>query len=87
VNGGRNPRNSGDELKTGTLFAVKSMVATALTGGPLSMPSAAEGGGRRPAFTEAYRSAKIGHRGRWQDASPDVELPVVVISDRVSRRF
>jgi hypothetical protein len=54
VDGGLNPRKFGAREKTGTEFAVDPMVATMLAGGPLSMPLAAEGGGRSPAFTGAY---------------------------------
>ncbi len=38
---------------------------TALAGSPLSMPSAAEGGGRRPAFTGGCQPATIAQRDRW----------------------
>ena len=51
VDGGQNPRKSGAGRKTGTNLAVDLFTAYGLGGKPLSTPLAAEGGGRRPAFT------------------------------------
>jgi hypothetical protein len=56
-------------------FAVDSMVATVLAGRLLSMPSAAEGGGRSPAFTAAYQPATIGHRDQWLGATDYFSQP------------
>ncbi len=64
VGGGLNPRESGAWVKTGTKLAVGSTLATKAGSRPLSMPSAAAGGGRRPTFTRVYHLGTIGHRGR-----------------------
>src|SRR5207344_334095 len=42
-----------------------SIICKGLSGGPLSTPTAAEGGGRRPAFTEGCRTAILEHQERW----------------------
>ena len=71
VDGGVNPRKSGDDRKSGTRIAAPdrppgrlSIRCKRLFGGPLSTPSAAEGGGRRPAFTEGCRTVILDHQER-----------------------
>lgn len=51
VDGGQNPHINGDKPKAGTEFAVAPPGQRGWTADRLSTPSAAEGGGRRPAFT------------------------------------
>ena len=51
ADGGQNPHINGDKPKAGTEFAVAPPGPRGWTAGRLSTPSAAEGGGRRPAFT------------------------------------
>ena len=54
VAGGVNPRKSGAGRKVGTKIAVELFEATGSGGEPLSMPPAAEGGGRRPALCAGH---------------------------------
>jgi len=63
VDGGQNPRINGDERKAGTVLAVTPSEPKDWTTGPLSTPSAAEGGGRRPAFTGGLPSRHTGRPG------------------------
>ena len=87
VDGGLNPRISGAVSKIGTKFAVKSTVARRLGDGPMSTPSAAGGGGQRPAFTGVHRPVKIVHRGPWHGGMRHA-LPMVVHSpERTPRRI
>jgi hypothetical protein len=72
VDGGVNPRNPAMTEKLARdlpardqpLLAVCSIKCKRLFGGPLSTPTAAEGGGRRPAFTEGCRTAILDHQER-----------------------
>src|SRR5208282_1645541 len=71
VNGGLNPRINGARQKTGTeLAGAPSRFLPSFdqmpqrSGSPLSTPSAATGGGRRPAFTEGCLTATLDDRGR-----------------------
>jgi hypothetical protein len=57
-----------------------------LAGSPLSMPRAAEGGGRRPAFTGDYQPVTIGHRDRWLSASDRAFLVDNTVQQRTARR-
>ena len=56
VDGGQDPRLNGAEAKVGTRLAVTPSEPKGWRAGPLSTPSAAEGGGRRPAFTAGQPS-------------------------------
>ena len=59
VDGGENPRLFGGGEKVGTNFAVELLAAKSRGERPLPTPIAAEGGGRRPAFTGGWRPATI----------------------------
>ena len=63
MDGGQNPRLNGDERKAGTVLAVTPSEPKGWTAGGLSTPSAAEGGGRRPAFTGGQPSRHTGRPG------------------------
>src|SRR5277367_6288487 len=83
VNGGPNPRKSGAGRKIGMTFAVGvSLSLPSFDQQPtaacshLSTPSAAEGGGRRPAFTGGWHAATLGHRIRRLATVAHLGLPV-----------
>ncbi len=86
VDGGRNPRIDGGVGKTGTELAVESTVATGLPGSPLSMPSAAEGGGQRPAFT-GVSAATIAHTKCVASGTFGRRITVVAFSSPKHRHF
>jgi len=58
VDGGGNPRKSGDGQKVGTKIALELFEANGLGGGPLSMPSAAV---RRWPKASIYRGLPPSH--------------------------